>query len=148
MSIFDDLTVIDDFEESFGFTEALARARNFMIAYLCLMTKAVPEPTRRSIEVAKQYAIGACTAEELRIQRDALWQWLKERHAVVDYTTPLNAIVHAGFGPLTEGEDLKPAEVISERVSDFLDCANAFENHSESVPHLLNEHFPLARGLG
>jgi hypothetical protein len=146
MSIYTDLNVIDDFEEKYGFSATLASARGFMIAYLRLMTKALPELTQRNIKVAEQYAIGASALDDLRHEAEALWRYLKQRDAVVDYTTPVNAIVHAAFGPLTEKENLKPGELISERVSNFLDCANAFEDHSDSARTLLNEYFPLTPG--
>jgi hypothetical protein len=141
MTIYGDLNIIDDFEQQYGFEDTLIRARKFMIAYLDLMTKSLPEPTRHSLAVAKKYAEGVFTSDDLENERESIWQYLKERSALSDYKTPTNAIVHAAFGPLTEYKDLKPAETISERVSDFLDCANSFEDHSDLVASLLRASF-------
>jgi hypothetical protein len=141
MTIYTDLNIIDNFEQQHGFEDTLVRARKFMAAYLGLMKKPLPKPTRRSLEAARTYQEGTNTSIVLKDERALIWTYLRERGASSDFTTPPNAIVHAAFGPLTEFEDLKPAETISERVSDFLDCANAFEDHSDSVRSLLEDCF-------
>lgn len=144
MSIYNDLHVIDDFEERHGFDATLKRARAFMIAYVDLMQGTLPDATKRGLEVARKCAAGTLAAHDLKVEREEARQFLKRRNAVIDYETPSNAIVHAVFGLLTEREDLKPGETISERVSNFLDCANQFEDHSDSVAHLLRECFAPA----
>jgi hypothetical protein len=141
MTIYTDLNVIDDFEQRHGFEETLKRARAFMISYLDLIRTALPEPAKHAIEVARGYSKGGLTHQDLADARKALWRYLKERRASADYKTPENAIVHAAFAPLTDHTDLKPGEAISERVSDFLDCVNRFEDHSDSVAVLLKSSY-------
>jgi hypothetical protein len=142
MTIYNDLNLIDDFEQRHGFEDTLRRARQFMVAYLDLMVKHLPEPTKRSVDAAKRHLEGTADSRDLDTERKSIWLWLRQRNAAADYVTPENAIVHAAFGPLTEQTDLKPAELISERVSDFLSCANAFEDHSDAVAGLLRSFFP------
>ena len=137
MSIYSELNVIDDFEQRHGFDETLDRTLAFMISYLELMRAALPEPAQYALEVAKRHSKGAITPEDFEGARKALWKHLKKRHALADYETPENAIVHAAFALLTDHKDLKPGETISERVSNFLECANRLENHSGAVGSLL-----------
>ena len=141
MTICADLNIIDDFEQRHGLEDTLRRAQIFMISYLEMMENDLPEPARHSLEVAKRYSEGALAPDDLENERKALWRYLKERNASADDRTPANAIVHAAFGPLTERRDLKPGETASQRVSKFLDCANAFEDHSDSVLSLLASSF-------
>jgi hypothetical protein len=143
MSIYNDLDVIDAFEERCGFDATLKRARAFMITYVDLMKKTPLDATKRSLEVARKCAAGILSLHDLEVKREAVWQFLKQRNAVIDYETPSDAIVHAVFGPLTERENPKPGETISERVSNFFDCANRFEDHFGSVACLLRECFAL-----
>jgi hypothetical protein len=112
-----------------------------MIAYVDLMQRTLPDATKRGLEAARKHAAGILSVHDLEVERKAVWQHLKQRNAVTDYRTPSNAIVHAVFGPLTDRENLKPGETISERVSNSLDCANQFEDHSDSVARLLRECF-------
>jgi hypothetical protein len=144
MTVYTDLNVIDDFEQRHGFDETLKRSRAFMISYFELMRTALPEPVRHGLEVAKRYSEGALAPEDSEGAGTALWKYLKERHASADYKTPENAIVHAAFALLTEHKDLKPGETISERVSSFLDCANRFEDHSDSVASLLKSMYKVS----
>jgi hypothetical protein len=140
MTIYTDLKIIDDFEERHGIEETLRRARTFMTSYLEMMTD-LPEPTRHSLEVAKRFSEGLLTSEDLANERKVVWRYLTERNASTDCRTPENAIIHAAFGPLTDHGDLKPGETPSERVSSFLDCANVFADHSDSVALLLESSF-------
>jgi hypothetical protein len=141
VTIYRDLNVVDDFEEQHGFDEALTRARAFMIAYMELMHGALPGPARRGLDVAKRWSEGALRMADVESARYELWKYIMERHAVVDYQTPAHAIAHAAFGPLTDRNDLKPGETISERVSNFLECANRFEDQSVAGSLLLKSMF-------
>jgi hypothetical protein len=141
MTIYTGLNAIDNFEQRHGFEDTLKRARDFMISYLELMKTALPDPARRGLEAAKKYSEGTLISEDLEAARRELWKYLREHHASADYKTPSNAIVHAAFGPLSDHKDLKPGETISERVSSFLDCANQFEDHSDSVQPLLKTFY-------
>ena len=141
MTIYTDLNAIDDFEQDLGFEETLKRARTFMISYLDLVRTELPEPVKHALEVARGYSKGGLPPKDLDDARKALWGYLKERHASADYKTPENAVVHAAFAPLTDHKDLKPGEAISERVSNFLDCVNRFEDHSDSVAALLKSSY-------
>jgi hypothetical protein len=147
MTVYDELTVIDDFEGKFGNREAVRRACDLMASYLAEMTAPLPEIATQGLCVAMKYKEGLAPVSELEAERKAISSFLRDRSAQTNYDTLEYCAAHAVGAILSCYQDPAWGGGASELVSNFLDVTEKLESHHEVFRRLLGEYFPSEKGV-
>jgi hypothetical protein len=141
MNIYQELNVITKFERKFGHQEAVKRACDFMVSYLVEMRSPLPEIAAQGFRVALKYKDGSAFPDELENARKQIDEFLWERGAQADYSTPEYRMAHAVLGILVSYQDLTCDGRAGELVSNFLEMTETFESNHDLLRTLLKEYF-------
>jgi hypothetical protein len=147
MDIYQDLDVIDRFEDRFGNRDSVKRACDFMVSYLAGVQRPLPEIATQGLRAAIKYREGSARADELESARRSISDFLKERRARMDYSTPEYCMAHAVEAVLMFFVDPTWPGGASEVVSNFLDLTETFESNHELLQRLLDEYFAAGHNL-
>src|SRR5215831_18545618 len=143
MNIYNELDIIDLFEEKFGNQESVKRACDFMASYLAGMQRPLPEIAAQGLVVAIKYKEGSALPGELEIARKRIADFLKERGAQLNYSTVEYRMAHAVEAILISYQNPTWGGGASELVSIFLDVTETFESNCDLMRTLLKEYFSL-----
>jgi hypothetical protein len=146
MNIYKELEVIDRFEEKFGNSTSVTRACDLMVSYLAGLKRRLPETAARGLRVAIKYRQGLASLDELGRERKAISDFLRERSARTNYSTPEYCIMHAVDTILQCYQTPVWGGGASELVSNFLDTADRFESDRTLMRRLLQQNFPEKNG--
>jgi hypothetical protein len=142
MDMYKELDVIDRFEEGRGTNVAVVSACDLMVSYLAGLKRPFPEIAARGLRIAIKYKEGLASVGELKNERKAFSDFLREHSARTDYTTPEYCIVNAVEAVLLSYENPEWGGGASELVSNFLDLTDRFESDHPLMRRLLAEDFP------
>jgi hypothetical protein len=142
MNIYQYIDKIDEFEERHGADETLRRAKRFMFEYLMGTKQPMSDTVVSAMGVACNNLQNIDrNDEETKKAEDTIWAVLRDNGKAALFGDPEYSIYHAAFGPLSTFENLKPGESISERVSNFLEARNAFEQDDVLAIALIDKLF-------
>jgi hypothetical protein len=134
-----DLELIDQFQQRFGLERTIERARHFMIAYVYQIRRPLPPLAAQGWELANQSRCDTTTRRQERIQTiTALWEYIIRHEGSVSSPDPACCIMRALIWLLLD-DNWSP--YISEEMHWFLYFAEKFEDHSDRVQSLIEEHF-------
>jgi hypothetical protein len=143
MDIYQELNVIDRFEERFGNRDSVRRACDFMVSYLAGMQRPLPEIAAEGLRAAIKYKEGSALASELGSARRSISDFLREPSARTNYGTPEYCMARALEAVLISYQNPTWGGGASELVSNFLDMTETFESNHELMKRLLEEYFSL-----
>jgi hypothetical protein len=141
IDIFNELVVIDRFEERFGNQESVRRACDVMVSYLSAMTRPFNEIAERGLRAAIKCREGSIAPNDLESERRSISDFLRERSARTDYDTPEYCIVHAVEAILWFYRDPSWGGGASEAMSNFLVITDQFESNYSLLKRLLEQKF-------
>jgi len=142
MSIYQEINIIDDFEERFGNCKSIKRACECLVSYISGLQRPLPEIAAQGLRVAVKYKEGSALPGELEIARKQIVDFLKARHAM--YKEQAYPMEHAVWGILQVYRDLcydVESGAASEFVSSTLGCIENFDSNYELLRALLKETF-------
>jgi len=141
MSINDELTVVDTFEERYGRELAIDRACEFLIRYLSRLSASTPELLQRSLGVAKDYRKGIVGTAELSTARVALAAFLNERSAWTEWRNGEYGPIHVAYAILWNLENPTGERQASELISNAFEATESLAKADDAVRSLLRESF-------
>jgi hypothetical protein len=144
MSIYQELNIIDDFEERAGNSGAVRRACDFMVSYLSKTRVPLPELAEQGLEIAIKYMQGEVGGKELDHKREEIADFLRLRSATLDFVSPEFRGLHAVEAILSCYGHPAWGGGASELVSNFLDVMEIVDG-GDSFRTLLREHFPATK---
>lgn len=141
-AIYDKLDAIDAFESRFGNREALKRVCDLMTSYLAEATKPLPPIAAQAARVAIDYKNGLASLADLDTEREAIRDFLRNRHNAFNYDHPEFSPFHAVFGALGGYMDPSWSGGASELIACFWEMMERFDCNEELLLRLFREHFP------
>jgi hypothetical protein len=143
MNIDQELKAVERFEDRFGEAESAKRVCDFMVSYIAGMQRPLPEFAAQGLCVAINYKQGSASDDELESARRSISDFLRERGAQMDYSTPELCIVHAVEVALKSYQSPPWGGGATEAIILFLDMPDDFECNHELAKRLVEEHFSL-----
>jgi hypothetical protein len=147
MSIYDALNPIDDFEERHGNAEAVRRASDLMVSYMCGLTRPLPELVDRGLKTAIGYKNKEATLLEMDTIRKELTQFIKTKWLSGGEDTSKYFISRAVEGMLICCRHPAWGGGASELVSNFLEAVDKFESNHNLLKFLIKQYFSDHSGL-
>ena len=141
MTVYDELVIVDEYEDTHGNQTAILRACNVMVAYLCASRLPLSYPVVHAARVANAYIVGSAGVNELQTASNQVTQFLQELQSDSESPQDTLSVVRA-CGALMKLLQ-KPAwgGGASEALSNFLEWMDHFEVNHPLFEQLLVKAF-------
>jgi hypothetical protein len=126
------------FLKNHGLEETIRRTRVFMVSYLGLMRRPLPDAAKDALTVSTQFISGKADHADLEAASKLCWNYLKSIDARYDFTNPENLAIRAAWCTLITHPTTNEFELTLQY---FLEFADRVEDHSGEIESLLREHF-------
>jgi hypothetical protein len=146
MDIYDEIVIIDDFQEKFGLRESIRRACDLVVSYIGGLQKPLPEIAAQGFSVAIKFKEGSALPDEAETARMQIVNSLREWGAYCNQY-PMEHTVSFILGCYQDlAHERGLASYDRDFPSDFvfhsLERIDTFESNHELFRKLLRQYFP------
>ncbi|WP_139862692.1 hypothetical protein [Bradyrhizobium ivorense] len=140
MTVYDSLSIVDQFEERTDNRTAVKRACDVMLRYLMELKRPLPDVAAQSVKIAREYCAGSRGIQSLHDEDKRISNFLRNASArsngTVSVVRATGALVRLLQEPTWGGG-------ASEALSNFLNWVDEFEQDHTMFKRLLEGAFPI-----
>ncbi|UGA45628.1 hypothetical protein HU230_0006195 [Bradyrhizobium quebecense] len=141
MTVYERLTIVDQFEDRASNRAAVMRACDVMTCYLTQLKRPLPEVAAQAVKVAQAYIAGSTAIGGLHDEVRQISNFLKEARRSDSHLNDALSVIRATEALMRLLEEPRWGGGASEALSNFLELVDGFEQDHRLFEHLLESTF-------